>query len=186
MSQINLSSYENTGLRVAAGLANAFAAESQSRSNGADFAEALASILKEDPPSLEALRASHMQGFLDLARTLRQVFRSLVEGRTADAADTLNAMLAKHPANPHLAEENGVWRLHHHPADTGLVEMWTSICAEAFARLIGDGHAGRIRFCEDSRCRAAFFDTSRNSSRRFCTVRCQNRTNVAAYRARRP
>jgi predicted RNA-binding Zn ribbon-like protein len=43
----------------------------------------------------------------------------------------------------------------------------------------------RLRECAASPCQEAFVDTSRNGSRRFCSHRCANRTNVAAYRERR-
>ncbi len=43
----------------------------------------------------------------------------------------------------------------------------------------------RLRECAASPCREAFVDTSRNGARRFCSHRCANRTNVAAFRERR-
>jgi predicted RNA-binding Zn ribbon-like protein len=43
----------------------------------------------------------------------------------------------------------------------------------------------RLRECAANPCREAFVDTSRNGARRFCSHRCANRTNVAAYRERR-
>jgi predicted RNA-binding Zn ribbon-like protein len=63
--------------------------------------------------------------------------------------------------------------------------MWTSICAEALARLIGAGYAGRAGLCEDISCGRAFLDTSKNGSRRFCSTTCQNRIKAAAFRQRR-
>ena len=43
----------------------------------------------------------------------------------------------------------------------------------------------RLRECAASPCREAFVDASRNGARRFCSHRCANRTNVAAFRERR-
>lgn len=186
MRQIQLDSYENTGLRVALALVNDLVI-SRSRGpalEGAAITHVLRQALQDDPPSLSALRPAHRAGFLKLAHVLHAVVVHLEAGQIADAAQRLNALLAKHPANPHLALEDGVWRMHHHPAKTGLVEMWTSICAEALARLVGEGYATRLRCCEASDCGLAFIDVSRNDSRRFCSVRCQNRTKVAAYRRR--
>ncbi|MFC7714462.1 CGNR zinc finger domain-containing protein [Nonomuraea recticatena] len=34
-------------------------------------------------------------------------------------------------------------------------------------------------------CESVFFDTTRNASRRFCGLSCQNRAKASAYRARR-
>jgi predicted RNA-binding Zn ribbon-like protein len=63
--------------------------------------------------------------------------------------------------------------------------MWTAICAEAIARLIGTGQAGRLGICNAVDCGRAFLDQSKNASRRFCTITCQNRTKAAAFRSRR-
>ncbi|HLU95849.1 MAG TPA: CGNR zinc finger domain-containing protein, partial [Thermobifida alba] len=38
--------------------------------------------------------------------------------------------------------------------------------------------------CARDGCRTVFVDTSRNGRRRFCSVTCANRVNVAAHRAR--
>ena len=100
------------------------------------------------------------------------------------AARRLNALLARHPASPHLAKEDGIWRLHHHPADAPLLPMWTSICAEALARMIGAQAAHRLGVCNATNCDRVFADTTRNASRRFCSVACQNRTKTAAFRQR--
>ena len=43
----------------------------------------------------------------------------------------------------------------------------------------------RLRICAATGCGDVLVDVSRNRSRRFCGVGCANRTNVAAYRARR-
>jgi predicted RNA-binding Zn ribbon-like protein len=77
-----------------------------------------------------------------------------------------------------------VWRLHHHPHDAPLVPMWTSICAAALAELIGDGEAQRLGTCERPDCDRVYVDVSKNASRRFCSLTCQNRVKVATFRER--
>src|SRR5262249_40889354 len=129
---------------------------------------ALAKVLAVDPPSVARLEQGDTPGFLALAHDLRQVFRDLHHGHVDGAAPRLNDLLSKHPAHPHLAKEHGRWRLHHHPMDTALVPMWTSICAEAMARMLGAGHGDRFGACEAPDCDRVFFDLSRNASRRFC------------------
>jgi predicted RNA-binding Zn ribbon-like protein len=74
--------------------------------------------------------------------------------------------------------------LHHHPADAPLVPMYTSICAEAMARMIGSGYTERFGICDASNCNRVFFDNSKNGTRRFCSVTCQNRVKTAAFRLR--
>ncbi|HEX5293501.1 MAG TPA: CGNR zinc finger domain-containing protein, partial [Streptosporangiaceae bacterium] len=39
--------------------------------------------------------------------------------------------------------------------------------------------------CQRESCATAFVDTSRNGTRRFCSVRCANQVNVSNHRVRR-
>ncbi|HEX7037466.1 MAG TPA: CGNR zinc finger domain-containing protein [Pseudomonadales bacterium] len=146
--------------------------------------EALRETLAVNPPSVAALSRRHVAAFEQLAGRLRRVFEAASAGNVDAAATVLNELLAQYPAHPHLAKEGGVWRLHHHPADAGLIPMWTAICAEALARRVGAGHAARFGVCAADRCDRVFFDSSRNGSRRFCSTACQNRTKTAAFRRR--
>jgi predicted RNA-binding Zn ribbon-like protein len=50
---------------------------------------------------------------------------------------------------------------------------------------VADGSWSRIRRCANDVCAAAFYDTTRSRTGRWCSyARCGNRTNVAAHRAR--
>jgi predicted RNA-binding Zn ribbon-like protein len=150
----------------------------------ADPRAVVAGILAFDPPSRAMFRPKDVAGFIALAHRLRKMFVSLDDEKVDAAAEQLNSMLAAHPAHPYLAKEDAVWRLHHHPADAPLVPMYTSICAEAMARMIGSGHAERFGICDASNCNRVFFDNSKNGTRRFCSVTCQNRVKTAAFRLR--
>ena len=165
--------YEDTGAQVAVALVNDLAVASAD-----DPLVELRRILAVDPPSVSALRATDVPGFVRLAERLRPAFAGDIDA----AAARLNELLAEHPAHPHLAREEGVWRLHHHPVEAELVPMWTAICAEALARIVGDGQARRLGTCPD--CGKVFLDVSKNASRRFCSLTCQNRVKAAAHRAR--
>jgi len=183
---VKLDSYSDTGVLVAANLVNELAI---GRSRGRRVSEiepmpAIARVLATDPPSLAQLRKKDVPDFVALAQHLRAVFDELRDGDVDAAASGLNALLATYPANPVLAKEEGIWRLHHHPLDAAPVPMCASICAEAIARMIGAGHAERFRTCDADDCERVFFDTSKNASRRFCSITCQNRTKTAAFRRR--
>ncbi|WP_246843006.1 CGNR zinc finger domain-containing protein [Allokutzneria sp. NRRL B-24872] len=185
---MKLDSYIDAGVLVAVDLANRLAldpdAEAEVARPGAVVA-VLTEVLAGDPLSVEQVNASHVPAFIGLARSLRQVFVDLAAREDDSAAARLNALLAAHSAHPHLAKEGGVWRLHHHPAEVGLVTMWAAICAEALARLLAAGHAARASTCADPRCARAYVDTSRNATRRFCSTRCQNRLKTAELRKRK-
>ncbi len=175
--------YESTGAVVAVELINELALDDEPPSAKAAIA-VLRDVLAIDPPSLAALRTRDAPGFVGLAGLLHDVFVAL-DARDVDrAAAKLNVLLAEHPAHPHLAKEGNRWRLHHHPSDAALVPMWTAICAEGLARLIPDHHE-RLGTCAAPDCERVFLDASKNASRRFCSVTCQNRVKAAAFRRRR-
>jgi predicted RNA-binding Zn ribbon-like protein len=180
---VQLDSYEDAGVFAAVELINELGAR-HAETRPAALVAVIARILAVDPPSVAALKGRDVPGFIALARELRQVFDDMDGGDVDAAAARLNDLLAEHPAHPHLAKEDGRWRLHHHPVDAALVPMWTSICAEALARMIAAGHASRFGTCEDSDCNRVYFDVSRNGSRRFCSTTCQNRIKTAAFRRR--
>ena len=43
----------------------------------------------------------------------------------------------------------------------------------------------RLRVCAADDCTGLVLDLSRNGSKRFCSVRCGNRVNMIAFRARK-
>lgn len=175
--------YSDAGLDVALGLVNELAVGGR---RGQDALEAISALLEFDPPTHTRLGRQHVEGFTALATTLHEILVAVTSGEVDVAAHRLNQLLEAHPANPHLARaDDGTWQLHHHPATVELVPMYTAICAEMLARLVGTGLGGRLGLCADPSCGRAFFDHSKNSSRRFCSLTCQNRVKTAAFRARR-
>jgi predicted RNA-binding Zn ribbon-like protein len=183
---VRIDSYKNAGLLVSAGLVNELApgVEREAPLSARETVATLARILAIDPASVAALTQAHVPAFLALARQLQDVFADLQRRDIDAAAATLNELLAAHPAHPHLARERGVWRLHHHPHDAPLVPMWTAICAAGLAEMIGDGEAQRLGTCERADCGRVYVDVSKNASRRFCSLTCQNRVKVATFRER--
>lgn len=184
--QVKLDSYKDAGLLVSAALVNELA-PAQERAVPLSAREAvarIADILAIDPPSVAQLTQSHVPPFMALAQQLRKVFADLHRKHIDAAAATLNELLAAHPAHPHLAKERGVWRLHHHPHDAPLVPMWTAICAAGLAEMLGDGATERLGTCERPDCGRVYVDISKNASRRFCSLTCQNRVKVATFRER--
>ena len=144
----------------------------------------LAALLAVDPPSTEGLRRHHVTAFHALSLRLREIIEFLDRRDVDDAALRINELLVEYPARPHLAKEDGQWRLHHHPIEAELVAMWSAITADALARLIGAGRAERAGICEAEGCSNAFIDGSKNGTRRFCSTTCQNRVKAASFRRR--
>jgi hypothetical protein len=170
----------DVGLETSLALANDLVIDPQPEAEAA-----LRRILAVDPPTLEALGAGDIPAFVRLGRSLEKIAADIVDGELDRAAWAVNALLAEHSAHPHLAKQDGRWRLHHHPPDARPVPMWTAITADALARLLGSDHSDRIGRCGADGCLLLFLDRSKNSSRRFCSTTCQNRVKAAAFRSRR-
>jgi len=180
--QVIFDSYSDAGIVVAIGLVNELAIAGRAGDNAL---QAIDSLLEFDPPTRARLRRRHVAGFSSLATTLHDIMRAVDGGDLDTAANALNEILEQHPAKPHLEKgPDGRWQLHHHPATVELVPMYTSICAEILARLIGTGHQQRLGLCADPACGRAYLDHSKNNSRRFCSLTCQNRAKTAAFRTR--
>lgn len=180
---LQLDSFTDAGVLVSVELVNGLAVGCAP--HGSTTRQTIAHALAVDPQSVAQLRVADASGFIALSRQLQLVFQPLNEGRVDRAALQLNRLLAACPAHPHLEREHGAWRLHHHPVDAALVPMWTAICAEGLARMIGTGHADRLGTCSSDDCERVYVDLSKNSSRRFCSTTCQNRVKAAAFRRRR-
>ncbi|MEV4257982.1 CGNR zinc finger domain-containing protein [Spirillospora sp. NPDC049652] len=70
-------------------------------------------------------------------------------------------------------------------ADGAGVREGLAWIAAAIMDAVADGTWGRLKVCQESTCRWAFLDTSKNRSRAWCSMRvCGNRTKTRAYRAR--
>jgi predicted RNA-binding Zn ribbon-like protein len=98
----------------------------------------------------------------------------------------VNQMLRETRALPQLIRHDG-WDYHLHatPDDADLAQWMLVDAAMAVVDVIRAGELGRLRVCSAADCTDLVVDLSKNRSRRFCDSGCGNRTNVAAYRARR-
>lgn len=115
----------------------------------------------------------------------RRVIEDIDAGDLARAAKRTNVLLRRTGARPQLDTHGpGVQNLHFHGPDDSFGVGWSAGIAAGLAMALGTSDAGRLGVCEAERCDRVYLDTSRNGGRRFCSVRCQNRTKAAAHRAR--
>ncbi len=154
------------------------------------------------PPSGEALRAAVADTVLGVGRDwtpsladaralrtaadeARRVFAALDAGETDAAASSVNEMLRASDARPHLDPDgHGGHDLHFHGPDDSFVRGWTAGIAAGLAMAIGGDLGSRLGICAAPGCDRGYVDMSRNTHRRFCSTRCQNRVKTAAYRTR--
>lgn len=123
---------------------------------------------------------------LDAVRALRPRLRALWEAGEDDVVAAVNEMLREGRALPQLVT-HGQWRYHLHatPSDAPLADRMMVEAAMAVVDVVRSDQLDRLAVCDAPDCRDVVVDLSRNRSRRYCSVGCSNRVNVAAFRARR-
>ncbi|MFJ3901307.1 CGNR zinc finger domain-containing protein [Streptomyces sp. NPDC090025] len=129
----------------------------------------LADRFPADAASLDAVRA-----------TRRALAAVLAAPDSAAAAGQLDAILRRGRIRPTLTAEGPGERAEF--ADPSWGAAWTA--AHDFLRLLATA-PDRIRRCGRPDCARYFLDTSRNGTRRWCSMaRCGNRAKVARHYAR--
>jgi predicted RNA-binding Zn ribbon-like protein len=123
---------------------------------------------------------------VDLREAVFRVFRALAEDAPAPAADltTIQAAYTRAMSHARLDERAGrlgwAW-----PEDAPQLPAW--LVARSAVELATVGPVDRIKVCaSDSGCAGLFLDTSKNRSRRWCTMTgCGNEAKFRRQTARR-
>jgi len=106
-------------------------------------------------------------------------------GTRDHAVGEINAMLRESAALPQLRRHDGFdWHLHATEFDAPLVDRIQTEIAMALVDVVRSDAWDRLRLCEADDCDGLLVDLSRNGSKRYCSVRCSNRVNTIAFRAR--
>jgi predicted RNA-binding Zn ribbon-like protein len=123
---------------------------------------------------------------LEQVRALRPRLRRLWEADEDGVAELVNEMLREGRALPQLVT-HGEWGYHLHAVapDAPLADRMAVEAAMAFVDVVRQQELDRLRVCAADTCHDVLVDLSKNRSRRYCSTACLNRTNVAAFRARR-
>jgi predicted RNA-binding Zn ribbon-like protein len=129
---------------------------------------------------------AHDQAELAAIRRLRQRLDSVWSMTKDDVVELINTLLKDANALPQLVKHDG-WDYHMHAtsADAPLADRMAVDAAMGFADVIRADELERLRVCAADDCDDVLVDLSKNRSRRFCSLTCANRVNVAAYRSRR-
>jgi len=129
---------------------------------------------------------THDEAELDAVRALRPRLAGLWNMTEDQAVHLVNTLLRDANALPQLVKHDG-WEYHIHATSPAapLADRMAVDVAMAFADLIRFGELGRLRYCAAGDCDDVLVDLSKNRSRRFCSLTCANRVNVANYRHRR-
>jgi predicted RNA-binding Zn ribbon-like protein len=129
---------------------------------------------------------AHDQAELEAVRALRPRFAQLWDMSEDEAVGLVNQLLREASALPQLVRHDG-WEYHVHATspDVPLADRMAVDVAMAMADVIRTGQLSRLRHCAAAGCDNVLVDLSKNRSRRFCSLTCANRVNVAAFRSRR-
>ncbi len=121
----------------------------------------------------------------DVRKARAQIREAWTLGRD-EAVEVVNRMLREARALPYLTRHgDSDWHMHATEPDAPLAERIRVEAALALIDVIRMNEMGRLRVCAADDCTGLFVDLSRNGSKRFCTVRCGNRMNMVAFRARK-
>ncbi|MFJ8847318.1 CGNR zinc finger domain-containing protein [Streptomyces cyaneofuscatus] len=123
---------------------------------------------------------------LDRARELREAIHAAATAAAvrsplpAQAVQIINDRSVGGLAAPVLTPEGGrEWKLRSTPVEDAL----GVIAADAISIISGE-REGKLSLCASPTCRAAFFDTSRGATRRWCEMNtCGNREKKARFLA---
>jgi predicted RNA-binding Zn ribbon-like protein len=119
-------------------------------------------------------------------RELRPTLERFWEVDKDAAVDIVNRVLRESNALPQLVKHDQLdYHIHAVPTAAPLAERMAVEAAMAMADVIRADELGRLQVCGAEDCWDVYLDLSKNRSRRFCGTSCGNRSNVAAYRARR-
>lgn len=124
----------------------------------------------------------------DLAevREIRELIRPVFGAEPAEAARTLNELLAEYAVRPYLSDHDGSpWHLHVAKPDASWGE-WLAAGAALGLSGFAAGHGFEaLGMCAARDCERVFVNPAAKRPRRFCTPACASRTRVASHRARR-
>lgn len=131
-------------------------------------------------------RIDHDKTELAAVRETRSQLREVWTLNRDDAVEAVNRMLREAHALPYLTRHDGSdWHIHATEPGAPLAERIRVEAALALIDVIRMNETSRQRVCTADHCTGLFLDLSRNSSKRFCSIRCGNRVNMIAYRARK-
>ena len=120
---------------------------------------------------------------LALSQVADRLHRVFAAPGLGERVDLVTGLLAETGVRPALDLTEG------RPGETWLVDDARQALHAAAALTLRHQLAGhdpaRIGVCSGRRCADAYIDASPGGQRRFCSVTCQNRARIAAWRQRR-
>lgn len=143
--------------------------------------DALRAALHDEPWWADRAGSSDLEALRPVAAALRAALEAAVAGDAEGVLSRVNALLAAHPPAPRLSAHGGHWHVHVASPDAPPATEVAAAAAWGLAQGVVRHALDRWGTCP---CGNHFLDASTNRAKRFCSTRCANRANVAAFRAR--
>jgi predicted RNA-binding Zn ribbon-like protein len=132
--------------------------------------------------------APQRQAVLDRIKSFREALRLLISAVEAKdpvpkaALAVVNDLLRACPTRRQLAWRQEGFEVTTRGEDAGLFERVAAPLAQATINLLTARDLGSIRKCENPACVLHYYDTSKNHSRRWCSMEwCGNRMKAAKH-----
>jgi predicted RNA-binding Zn ribbon-like protein len=139
----------------------------------------LAELLRAHRYLVDQLSPAEAERLRGWARRLRPAFGA------GGAVALLNGLLAEVPLQPHISDHGLGPHLHYGEPGAALVDRVRANTAFGLALVVCEHGADRLGRCHAGGCDRVYVDMQRGPRRRYCSRACQNRSSVAAFRARR-
>jgi predicted RNA-binding Zn ribbon-like protein len=161
--------------------------------NGAALAAALINATDFRPGAVEPVLAEHAMlrpevthaQAAELEEWRHRLSPLFGERDQGTQIELVNALLDITASKPYVSAHDGREpHLHFFSVDADIVSRAKDTTAGGLAMAISFSDGRRLGRCDREGCDTVYVDTSRNGRRRFCSLACANRVNVAAHRAR--
>jgi hypothetical protein len=139
----------------------------------------LAELLAAHRYLVARLSTAEAERLRDWARRLRPVFDG------AEVVALLNRLLGEVSSQPHISDHGLGPHLHCGEPGAGLVDRVRANTAFGLTLVVCEHGDDRLGRCQAGGCDRVYTDVQRGPRRRYCSRACQNRSSVAAFRARR-
>jgi predicted RNA-binding Zn ribbon-like protein len=150
-------------------------------------------LLSEDEAQIQLEKVAHrpadgaviLEKAIELREVMYRIFSAVADGRPVEAADIslLNQWLKQAQGRLQVVVTDGGFSWQWDDQGTSLEQVLWPIVQSAAELLVSEDLA-RVKECADDRgCGWLFVDTSRNQSRRWCSMEsCGNRAKVRRHR----
>ncbi|MCT2587144.1 CGNR zinc finger domain-containing protein [Actinophytocola gossypii] len=115
----------------------------------------------------------------------RPIFEAAADDDLGSAAIATNELLSWTRPTPRLDQHGDSWDMHFHGPTDRLGDGWAAGCTAALTMALGSARVGRLGVCVAPECDRVYVDRSKNGTRSFCGVNCQNRVKNVRHREHR-